>query len=86
MQQEGRIEAFDVMLFQPNTSIGGCILIRGTAAQIADVREDPEFQRNIVNASLIVEDLQLIDGYANEGVAQEMAMYQEAIASIPQRA
>lgn len=84
MQQDGRIEGFDVMLFQPNTSLNGCITIRGSAAQLAAVRDDQEFQRATVAASLIVDDFQLIDGYTNEGVAQEMALYQEAISKVPQ--
>jgi len=86
MQQDGRIEGFDVLLFQPNTSLNGCITIRASADQIAAVRVDPEFQRSMVDASLIVDDLQVIDGYTNEGVAQEMALYQEAISKVPQRA
>jgi len=35
MQQDGRIESFDVMLFGANTALGGCMLLRGDAAQIA---------------------------------------------------
>jgi len=85
MQQDGRIEGFDVMLFQPNGNLNGCITILGGAAQLAAVRDDQEFQRSMVAASLIVDDLQMIDGFTNEGVAQEMALYQEAIAKVPQR-
>ena len=35
MQQEGRIERFEVMLFEPNTQINGCIQIFGSAEQLA---------------------------------------------------
>jgi hypothetical protein len=86
MQQDGRIDSFDVMLFEPNSALNGCILVRGTAAQIAGVREDEEFQRNTINAALIVDDLRLIDGFANEGVARQMGLYQQAISGVPQRA
>jgi hypothetical protein len=86
MQQEGRIEGFDVMLFQPNGKINGCIQIHGSAEQLAAARRDEEFQRATIAAALIVDDLALIDGYANEGVARQMAVYQDAIASVPQRA
>jgi hypothetical protein len=86
MQQEGRIDSFDVALLEPNTDLGGFVLVRGTAEQIAAMREDPDFQRNTLNAQLSVEDIRHLLGYTNEGIAGQMAMYQEAIAGIPQRA
>jgi hypothetical protein len=86
MQQEGRIEGFDVVLLEPNSELGGCILIRGTADQIAGVRADEEFQRNTIKGQLAVDGIRHIEGYTNEGVATQMAMYQEAIAQVPQRA
>lgn len=86
MQQDGRVESFDVCLFEPNTDLGGYVTVRGTAEQITAMRADDEFRRNTADASLIVEDLRHIEGVTNEGVAQEMAIYQEAIAKVPQRA
>lgn len=86
MQQDGRIESFDVMLFEPNGAVSGCILVRGTAEQLTAAREDDEFRLSTINASLIVDDLRLIEGYANEGVARQMGVYQEAISRVPQRA
>ena len=86
LQQEGRIDGFEVMLFEPNGAFDGCIQVHGSAEQIAAVRADEEFQRSIVVASLVVEDLRLVEGYANEGVARQMALYQEAVANVPQRA
>jgi hypothetical protein len=86
MQQDGRIESFDVCLFEPNTNVNGVVMIRGTAAQIHGLREDEEFRRNTADASLIVDNLRHTYGYVNEGVAREMELYQEAIAKVPQRA
>jgi hypothetical protein len=85
MQQEGRIESFDVSLLEPNTDLGGFVIVRGTADQITAVREDEEFVRNTINASLAVDGVRHIAGWTNEGVARQMAMYQEAVAGIPQR-
>jgi hypothetical protein len=84
MQQEGRIEAFDVVLLGPNSLLGGYIEVHGTAAQLAAVREDEEFQRNTIDASLSVEGICHIDGFTNEAIARQMAMYQEAVAGLPQ--
>jgi hypothetical protein len=86
MQQDGRIESFDVMLMRPNGMMGGCIQIQGSAAQMAAVREDEEFQRSLIDATLMVDDLRLMDGFINDGVARQMAMFQEAISQVPQRA
>jgi hypothetical protein len=86
MQQEGRIEGFDVVLLSPNGDMDGFILAKGTAEQITALREDEEFQRNTVMAQLCVDGIRHLDGYANEGVAQQMAVYEEAIAAVPQRA
>jgi hypothetical protein len=86
LQQEGRIEGFDVTLLDPNGGLNGYMQIHGSAAQLADVKADEEFRRRLIDASLIVDDLSQVEGYTNEGVAQEMALYQEAIAKVPQRA
>jgi hypothetical protein len=40
MQQEGRIESFDVALMAPNNDLDGFMLVRGTAQQINAVRSD----------------------------------------------
>jgi hypothetical protein len=86
MQQDGRIESFDTVLLEPNAELGGFVLVRGTADQIDSLRGDEEFRRNTLDASMIVDRLTHIEGYTNEGIATEIAMYQEAITKVPQRA
>jgi hypothetical protein len=85
-QQDGQIESFDVCLLAPNTELNGYITVRGSTEQIAALRADEEFLRNSADAGLIVDGFRHIEGYTNEGVAQMMGVYQEAIANIPQRA
>lgn len=86
MQQDGRIEGFDVTLLEPNGALNGCIRLHGSAAQIAGVRADEEFQRTTIDASLIVDDLRLVEGYTNEGLTRQIGLYHEAIAKVPQHA
>ena len=86
MQQEGRIEGFDVVLLAPNAELDGYITIRGTADQINALREDEEFQRNTVQAQLSVDGIRHTEGVTNEGIAAQMALYEEAVAGVPQRA
>ena len=85
-QQEGRIEGFDVSLMEPNGTLDGYIQVRGSAEQLAALRMEEEFRRNMSDASLIVEDLRVCEGVINEGIEREMAIYQESIAKVPQSA
>jgi hypothetical protein len=86
LQQDGRIERFDVTLLAPNTMLGGFMVLQGSADQLAAVREDEEFQRLLIEGSLIVDDLAVNDGYVNEGLAAQMALWQDAIHKVPQMA
>jgi hypothetical protein len=86
MQQDGRIESFNVVLLNPNSDMAGYMELQGSAEQIAALDVDDEFTRNTVDASLICENLRHTTGYTNEGVARQMALYQEAIAKVPQAA
>jgi hypothetical protein len=84
MQQEGRIEKFDVVLLRPNGELNGYIELHGSVEQLAAVREDDEFMRNTADASLVVNNLRHLDGATNEEVAGQVARYQEAVARVPQ--
>jgi hypothetical protein len=84
MQQEGRIEKFDVVLLGPNGDLGGYLELHGSAEQLAAVRNDEEFQRNTVDASLVVDGLRHIEGFTNDEVARRMTLYQDSVARVPQ--
>jgi hypothetical protein len=86
MQQDGRIESFDVALLSLTGELGGYLQLNGTAQQLADVREDEEFRRHLTRAMLVVDDLRVYDGITNQGVAEQMAMYAEEVSKIPQTA
>ena len=84
LQQDGRIESFDVTLLSPNPGLNGYAELKGSATQMAAVREDGEFRRLCTNAALIVDDFSVTDGYCDGGVADQMAYFQEAIGQVPQ--
>jgi hypothetical protein len=81
-QQEGAIEGFNIVLLQPNEGLAGFMTVEGTAAQLSALQEDPEFQRNTVDATLNVDGICHIDGWTNEGVGTQMEMYTEAVARV----
>jgi hypothetical protein len=84
MQQEGRIEQFDVTILAPNARIQGMMELQGTAEQMAAVKNDPEFRQLMTEATLIVDDLTITDAYVNEGIAAQMEMYRDAVSKVPQ--
>lgn len=86
MQQEGRIESFDVALLEPNETLNGYMELHGSAQQIAALRMDDEFRRVITDASLCVEGMRLVEGATNEAIAPEMEIYREALSRTPQTA
>jgi hypothetical protein len=85
-QQEGRIESFDTVLCSPNGVLDGYIKVEGTAQQLAAMKEDREFQRIMAEAGTIVDDLAITDAVCNQGVADQMEIFREAIAKVPQMA
>jgi hypothetical protein len=85
MEQEGRIESFDVALLSPNADMNGYVAVHGTAEQIDALRQDEEFLRGTADAALIVDNLRHIEGATNEGIARQLAIWQDAIAKVPQR-
>jgi hypothetical protein len=85
LQQEGRIERFDAVFLTPSGSgLQGYFELHGTAEQLGALVVEDEFMRTITEASLIVDNLRVIQGLTNEGVAKQMATFQEAIAKVPQ--
>jgi len=84
MQQDGRIEKFYVVLLGANSEMNGYIELHGSAAQLAAVREDEEFQRNLIDAALVVDGLRISEGSTNEEIARQMALYRERLARVPQ--
>ncbi len=83
-QQAGEIESFDVALMEPNAQLDGYMIAKGSAEQILALRENDEFRRNTVAASLCVDDMRHVQGYCDGGVAEAMTMFTEAIETVPQ--
>lgn len=84
-QQEGRIESFDVILLEPHGGgLQGYTELHGSADQLSALREAEDFQRLIADATLIVDELGVVGGFANEGIAGQLAIYRAAIAQVPQ--
>jgi len=64
----------------------GYVELHGSAEQLAALRDAEDFQRLQADASLIVEELGVVGGFANEAIARQVEIYREAIAQVPQTA
>jgi len=83
MQSDDRIESFEVCLLQPHGGeLGGFELIRGSEEQIDALRRSEDFERINTKASLVVDDLGIVDMLIGEGHGRAMAIYQEEIAIV----
>jgi hypothetical protein len=80
--QDGELERFDVRLLGATSAIGGYFEIEGTSEQLRALKDDPWFQRNMAEAQLLVDGLRIAEGYCNEAVAEQMALYAEAIQKV----
>ena len=86
LRDAGRIAGFEVMLLNPNGLMEGCMLLLGSHAQLDSVREEERFRRLMLDASLIVDDLRMAEGYGSDGIAEAMGLYADAVARVPQMA
>jgi hypothetical protein len=86
MQQDGRIESFDVVLLDPNGDLGGYIQLHGSHEQLSAIQEDDDYRKVLYDASLVVKHLRGIEGFTNEGISREVTRFQEAISRAPQTA
>ena len=83
LQQEGKIERFDVALLTPHGSdLGGFALLRGTAQQIDSVQREEEFQRLVARVRLRVDSLGLVGALVDEELAKQMVYYQDEVGEL----
>jgi len=80
LQQEGKIERFDVtVLAFSGGDVAGFLVVRGTAEQIASVRRSQEFQQYVARGQLVASHVSVARAYVDEGLAQFIGWYQKLI-------
>ncbi len=78
LQDEGRIDRFDVaVLPQNDRDLRGFILVRGTVGQINLLGDDEEFQRLLSDVQVVVDRVGVIDAFVDEALKRTMHQYQD---------
>jgi hypothetical protein len=83
LQAEGRIERFDVALLNPYGDLNGFAVLYGTHKQFAEVAEEERWIRSTVAASLVVENLRMIEGTTGEALAHQIGLFRETASQMP---
>jgi hypothetical protein len=80
LQQEARIERFDTAILKPQTTeLGGFILVQGTQEQIDSLRRDNDFQSWVNQVQLVADRVGIVDAWVNEGIAEAIDLYEDAL-------
>jgi hypothetical protein len=83
LQQEGRIESFEVVLLYPHGGdLAGFALLRGSHDQLNEVGGDEEFLRLTVRANTIVEGLGVVRATLGDGLERQIGFFQDAVAEL----
>jgi hypothetical protein len=83
LQQEGRIESFDVVLLEPHGGdLLGYALLRGEREALGALRVDEEFEQMITRADLIVEGLGVVGAILGDGLERGIGIYRDAVSDL----
>lgn len=82
-QADGRIDSFEPILLEPHGGdLAGFVVARGERSKLDAIRTDPAFQRLMVRANAIVDDLGLVGGYGDDALARQLGLFQEAASDL----
>ena len=82
-EQDGRIESYETVLLYPHGGdLGGFILVRGSETQIAALRAEDEFERVVTRATLVVQNVGVVDAALGDGLQDAISVYQAAVSDL----
>ncbi|HYB27216.1 MAG TPA: hypothetical protein VEF89_11425 [Solirubrobacteraceae bacterium] len=85
LQEEGQIERFEAYLLDPHGGdLGGFFLIHGERSSLDAVRSSAEFQRLLVRAGSVIDNLGLVGAYSGDALGEQMALFGEMAQELPQ--
>ena len=82
-EQDGRIESYETVLLYPHGGdLGGFILVRGSETQIAALRAEDDFERVVTRATLVVQNVGVVDAALGDGLQDAISVYQAAVTDL----
>ena len=80
LQEGGKIDSFEpVILSRHGGDLNGFIMLRGSAAQVAELKESSEYLDLVIEAGHLIDGFGAADGYINEGLADVMGRWTSVI-------
>jgi hypothetical protein len=80
LQQDGEIESFEPVLLEPHGGeLGGFFLVRGDKDRLARIRTSEEFERLMVRANLIAEDIGVVSAFLGERLMSQMSVFSQQV-------
>jgi hypothetical protein len=77
LQQEGRIESFEPVLLAPHGGeLAGFVMLRGERAKLDEVRSSEEFERAVVRAATVVDNVGVVNAFTGESLGHAMGRFQ----------
>jgi hypothetical protein len=77
LQQEGKIDSFEpVLIAQHGGDLAGFVLLRGAQANLDAIRSSDEFERRVVRAASVADNVGVIKAYTGEALGEAMGRFQ----------
>jgi hypothetical protein len=85
LQEGGQIERFDAYLLEPHGGdLAGFFLLHAERSALDTIRSSEEFQRLMVRAGSVIDNLGLVNASSGEALGQQMALFGETAQELPQ--
>ena len=82
-QQGGRIESFEATLLQPHGGgLAGYMLVKGERGKLDELSESDDFNKVVARASMVVDDLGVLNAYTGASLGDQLARFQQAAADL----
>jgi hypothetical protein len=79
LQQEGKLDSFEPVLVAPHGGdLAGFVLLRAERAKLDEIRSGEDFERLLVRAAAVVDNVGAINASTGESLAQGMSRFQAA--------
>jgi hypothetical protein len=80
LQQGGEIESFEPVLLEPHGGeLGGFFLLRGDRDNLAHLRANEEFERQIIRGQLIADSVGVVGAAIGERLMSQMGTFAQQV-------